>query len=346
MLAGLGFLLAAVSPASAQTPAPSPTPAPTPAPKSFPAVVTLSAAGGRVAALRETSDGRLELLIGDGAELKLAPGVAPLDGSRVDFPRVHVGTDGAGRTVVTYPRCKTSGEAADLRTNCDLRIYDVESGKDRLLPGVRRPGRNEYEAVMDRGALLYSASGSSQVTSGLGRGLWYRPFGGRERRIALNPGRELALRGDRIAQVISDGSKAGEEPCENSTLVLRSTRGAARLLARDCVYPYGNADAWATPSFVGNGLYWSRIVGTTPNLFRLDLRTRAIREARVKANIFGFQATGPAAGLALVLTAGTVLPGSDFAAANAVAPIDSITWSVRKKTLIKDVVAVDDNPLA
>lgn len=331
---------------------PAPTPASSPVPQSFRAYASLSVAGGHAAALHELDGSRLELLVGTGvADLVPAEGVEPILGARTSFPAIHVGTDARGRAVVTYPRCVRSGKDSAPVRDCDLFVYDVASAKERRIAETRRPARDEFEAVMDRGALLYSAQAARLASTAADAGLWYRPAGGRDRRIAQNPGRELALRGTRIAQVITDGAKAGEEPCDNSTLVLRSTRGAARAIARDCLYPYGydpygRQDAWASPSFAGSRLYWARITGARPNVFRLDLATAAIDEARLRVNLFGFQATGRGTGAALVLTAGVVPPDSEWVAADAVLAVDRLTWTPRTKTLLKDVVFVEPHPLA
>lgn len=352
--AGMALVMAAAALATAGTAAAQTAPSgstPAPAAPSFSAFASLTAADGHVAALHEIGGGKVELLVGTSAtDLAPAAGIAPLTGLRTSFPVIHVGSDAGGRAVVTYPRCVGIGKASAGARNCDLHVYDIASGTDRLIPGVRRSGRDEYEAVMDRGALLYSALGQKQQLRP-DSGLWYRPAGGTERRIARNPGRELALRGTRIAQVITDGAKAGEEPCENTTLVLRSTQGTARAIARDCLYPssddpFNHADVWASPSFLGNRLYWARTYSVGPDLLSLDLKTRKVHEARSTVNIFAFQPTAKDAGLALELTAGTVIPDSDWAAANAVVPVGPIVWTPRTKTLLKPVVSIDKNPLA
>ncbi|MDO9356532.1 MAG: hypothetical protein Q7T55_22735 [Solirubrobacteraceae bacterium] len=335
--------------ATSMTPvAPTPTVAPTPLPVAppFRAMLSLSAAGGTTAVLREIADDQLELLVGFGADLRSAVGVAPLRGSRVDFPRIHVGTDEAGGAVVVYPRCTSPLPRPEGRRVCDLHVYDVATGKDRLVPGVRRPQRSEQEGVMDRGSLLYAATGPSAGRTGL----WYRPAGGAERRIARNPGRQLALSGTRVAQVITDGSKdAGEEPCDNSTIVVRSTLrpGAGEVLGRECLYPSWTdtpSDAWASPSFVGNRLVWTRDAGSGPSLLRYDVRTRKLEEARA-GRVYGFAPTAADAGLALVLTA-DMTGSDDEPAANELRTVGAIRWTVRKKTLIKESHYVAPNPLA
>jgi hypothetical protein len=354
-----GHILAAVACALLVTPlfaeaaapppvAPTTTVAPTPLPVAppFRAILGVSASGGTTVALREIGNDQLELLVGRGADLQPAAGVAPIAGSRMSFPRIHAGTDATGGVVVVFPRCTESLPRTEGRLTCDLHVYNVATAEDRLIPGVRRSKRSEQEGVMNRGSLLYAATGPSVARTGL----WYRPAGGAERRIARNPGRQLALSGTRIAQVITDGTKdAGEEPCNNSTIVVRSTErpGAGEVLGRECLYPSWTdtpSDAWTSPSFVGNRLVWTRDAGSGPSLLRYDVRTRKFEEARA-GRLYGFAPTAADAGLALVLTA-DMTGSDDEPAANELRTVDAIRWTARKKTLVKESRYVTPNPLA
>lgn len=294
-------------------------------------IVSLSASGGQIAALRVTGKETFELLIGNAEGLRRARGVAPLRGYADVPPPVHLGTDARGRQNVVFPRCSKGGRYGSY--TCDLASYSVQFGGEHLLPGVRKGGRSEVEGVMDAGALLFSAGGGDAS----GSGLWYRPTGGKARRIAKYAGSDLALQGRRIAHVISDGGREnGEEPCSNSTLVLRSTSGSRRVVARDCVYIYASrARQMTAPTFDRGSLYWS-----AGRLFRENLRTRKVEAVGLFSKpgfsdgAFGFAPTGPDAGLAIALL-GTDDGSTPESFGDAVVPLDPLVWTPWRATILR-----------
>lgn len=91
--------------------------------------------------------------------------------------RPNVGTDRKGRTVVVYPTCKNANG-----TSCDLRVYDVASGRDEPLRAVNTKTRDEAEGVMDRGAVIVAREVWS-VGDKPDRDLFYRPVGGSLRKV-------------------------------------------------------------------------------------------------------------------------------------------------------------------
>lgn len=309
------------------------------------AIVSLSAAAGVTAALRATPDGRhLQLLVGTGDMLQPAVGIPPFRGTSESYPRVNVGTDVDGSAVLIYPRCKNDAVAGEI---CDLYRMDPVAGTERLIPGIRRARRSEYEGVMQNGALAFAAW---QQTTDAGKakdasGLWYRPVGGTPRRLARNGGWDLALRGRRVAHMIADGGKDnGEEPCTNSTLVLRGTGGSARVVARMCVL-FNAVPEWRSPAFYADGLIWAWHNGRKSVLLRYDLRTRSASEASMPAETFGFHPTGANAGLALVRPVGEPVPDYAESTATAVQSVVGIRWKPRKLALIKKVPFVVEDPL-
>lgn len=303
--------------------------------------VSLTASDGTVAVLHRVTPDRLEMLVGTSADdLARAP-VKTFAGTNRGAPVLHAGTDERGRAVVVYRRCDGDG-----LKNCDLYRYDVAGRAERRIEGLRRFGRSETEGVMRRGAMLYTA----QQGAASGVGIFYRPAGRKiERRISAVPGWDLALRANRIAYVTSDGAKTeGEEPCENSTLVLRSTEGGAgRAIARMCEYRQRSdrwlpGTEWLTPSFAGRWLFFARTSGN-PQLFRYDLASRRVEQASAgPLSILGYQARSGSEGTALAA------PGPELQyepGGTSVVPMKPAKWVPRKSSLLDRVLYLDPRVL-
>ncbi len=282
-------------------------------------VLSFSFSGSTSAALLERPDRKhVVLLTGGLGALKEAGGVAALAGARENAPRVHVGSDADGRPVVIYPRCS---EAASP-SGCRLVSYSVPDQVERRIPGVPR---GAFEGVMRRGALLYASVGSSSS-----RGLWYRPNGAVTRRLAAYPGTDLALSRSRAAHVIADGEKtAGEEPCTNSAVVLRSLRGGpGEVLARRC--DFGTFGARRSLSFSHATLSWA---GRGRSVYRFDPGRGAVEQATLPTNLFDVILVGRTSDTALasVVGDGTPTPEDRISAANAIVRVDGLRWRLAKE---------------
>lgn len=278
------------------------------------ALLSYTSVGTDAAALREYPDGKhLALWVGYPSVLRQAANVALFDGSRTAFPRVHAGSDVNGRAIVTYPRCGDGAQAGD---SCALYAYSIPDAQETRLRGIPR---GVYEGTMRRGALLYAVRGSSSA-----RGLWYRPAKGSARRLAWNAGEDLALNGSRAAHVISDGAKVrGEEPCENTTVVLRSVRtGKGRVVGRRCAF--GATERLRSLSFWHATLGWA---GATRTVYRYDpLRGRTTQATLPFSRIFDFSLTADS-GWATTIGAGTPVVGDLEPASTSIEGATDLRWT-------------------
>lgn len=257
-----------------------------------------SAAPGKLAELpgaRSVSyaQGTLAAAVGDVQKTLVvgppsAPVAAQLGGPLPDWAVPHVGTDAAGRVVVTYPRC--SGEGV----GCDLYAYDVAAGAERRVAGAATSGE-EVEGVLRRGRLLLARSVT--VRGEVQRWLSIAAREGAPLRLVTRfGGTQLALRGRVIAQVRD--TDPGSAICGQPSIEEVDTRTGRRELIDATSCGMDGAQV-AAPAFVSGSLLWTWSAGDrTPYLYRLAA-TGARTRAKLPSGTIAFAPTALRAGYAL-----------------------------------------------
>ena len=134
----------------------------------------------------------------------------------------HVGTDRTGRTVIVFPSC--------AHGNCDLQMLDPTSGAIESVPGGSRPGVNEVEGDLDRGALALIAARPGHPLSTQMR-LVYRPALGKPVTLNRRGGEKIELDRGRILTLRVDGD-APRDGCGTRVIDLTTTAGRTTTVAR------------------------------------------------------------------------------------------------------------------
>ncbi len=233
----------------------------------------------------------------DGAEPVAAEGAGPVP----TWARPHVGTDVSGRVVVTYPRCQDN-EAVGT---CDIYQWTAETGREIVLRGVSGGELAETEAVMDFGAVLVvrekrpvlSADDLQFDTPSLTT-LLIKPRGRPIRVVTRHGGRQIDLRGSRVADVFTL-PESSSEICPDQAARALNIEGltvASRVVK--CNTPDGFAYP-SGPSVADNHLRFAvTVLGQPGTALDHDLATGRTRTAKLTLPVEWWTADGDRSGFA------------------------------------------------
>lgn len=185
----------------------------------------------------------------------------------------HLGTTADGRAVAVYPRCAT-----DAVASCDLYTWDVDANTERALSEVNGSATGELEGTMQGGTIAWTvapdgALGSATTGPAPRRTLMHRTAAGGTTTVTARGGKQLALRGAQIAQVVPG---ADEESARVE--LVRVAGGNRTTLVR---YTFGAAGRWAVGlRFFGTELRFGLASQDAARLYRVPLsRPKAARFA-------------------------------------------------------------------
>lgn len=239
-------------------------------------------------------DLRTEVWIGKGGNL---PEVVRSITGVPDWAQPHVGTDAARKPVVIYPAC---ADTARVDT-CDLKQYEVLTGKISTVPGVNRSNAGEVEGTIDRGAVVAARWTSKDDPVGAAFGgqgktrttLVYKAAGSAARVLTTNGGQQLALDRGRVLFVREGNATDGT--CGRSQLqILRVSGGAARTLAQ---HVCGLAmQAITLPTFIGDQIVYGLRGLEVQTVHRIAATGQRRETAKSKVAFSQFAATARSGG--------------------------------------------------
>jgi hypothetical protein len=261
----------------------------------------LSAQGGvlAIAAIADDNASSTLMVSTDGT----APVTAAGAGALPRWALPHLGTDAAGRVIVTYPRC-----SAQAVSSCDLYTWDLASRTERRLSTLSKTGVGETEGVFSHGAVAFNRWIGKATPGALVDGhqayeqttLFFKPSGGATRQISTHGGRQLALRGSWIAQVrdtetADDGGICGVSSTELVSITGKRVKTLHRLTCGE------NGQETAGPSFVGDSLYFAAAANLLGDgvVYRYRVGGATIVQRRTRHALCGFASTGARTGYAL-----------------------------------------------
>lgn len=216
-----------------------------------------------------------------------------------EWAQPHVGTDAARKPVVIYPSC------ADVfhTDTCDLKQYDVLSGKISTVPGVNRSSTGETEGVSDRGAVVATRWTSKEdpvpaAVGGQGKTpttILYRAADAASARVLTTKGgQQLALDRGRVAFVREGNATDGT--CGLSLVqVIRISGGTAKTLAKHTCGM--DMQAVTLPTFVGNELVYGLRGLEGQTVHRISVASGRKASAKSKVAFSQFAATSRSGGV-------------------------------------------------
>lgn len=312
---------APLPPPSTTTPPPSAAPASTPTtPRSVDQLGDDENIGGVIWQPRAIYDGPVQVSVRDGylaavvskagataGELRVSPDgaePAPAEGAGPlpTWARPHVGTDVSGRVVVTYPRCQDN-EAVGT---CDIYQWTADTRREVVLRGVSGGELAETEAVMDFGAVLVvrekrpvlSADDLQFDTPPLTT-LLIKPRGRPIRVVTRHGGRQIDLRGSRVADVFTL-PKSSSAVCPDQAARALNLDG---LTVASRVVKCNTADGFAypsAPSVADNHLRFAITTLSRPGTaLDHDLSTGRTKAAKLTLPVEWWTADGERSGFAL-----------------------------------------------
>ena len=204
----------------------------------------------------------------------------------------HVGTSELGSTVIVYPHCHD----ASLPRTCNLWAFDVTFGTDTELKGeASRSGTGEIEGDLDRGALAFvrwiAPKGRPDTLSLGGRAdrntqLFYAPFGGAARTVAVPGGQQIDLDRGRVAQVRDrDPLPACDAPVVEVVTV--ATAAVATVAHHGCRHV---AQKYLAPTLIASDVVWGLRTPTVSVVERVPARGGS----SLGAEVVPFAALAPA----------------------------------------------------
>lgn len=274
--------------------------------------------GGVIWQPRALYDGQVQIGVRDGYVAAVVPRDATTGELRVSaegeppapargagalpvWARPHVGTDVTGRTVVTYPRC-TDPTAVGT---CDIHQWTAATQREQVLRGVSGGALAETEAVMDFGTVLVvrekrpvlTADELQHETPPLTT-LLLKPRGRPLRVVTRHGGRDIDLRGSRIADVFTTKAAQGTS-C--STYAARALNLQGLTIARrDVACGETGTTRPVGPSVAGNHLRFGIVtVGEPGSALDHDLGTGRTRSTKLTRPTDWWTADGERSGYAL-----------------------------------------------
>ena len=240
------------------------------------------------------ADGSATLFVGKGGNLpERVPGATGVPA----WAQPHIGTDASRKPVVLYPSCSD----VFLVETCDLKQYEVLTGKISTVAGVNTSGAGETEGAIDRGAVIATRWTSKEdpvPASQGGQGktpttLVYRAAGKTAKVLTTKGGQQVALDRGRVAFVREGNPTDGT--CGLSLLqVLRVSGGAPKTLAR---HTCGLAmQAVTLPTFVGDQVVYGLRGLEGQTVHRIPVAGGRNESAKSKVAFSQFAATSRSGG--------------------------------------------------
>lgn len=249
----------------------------------------------QIAAASSAQRGSADVWIGKGGNLPER--VAAITGVP-EWAQPHVGTDAARNPVVVYPSCS---DVADVKT-CDLKQYEVPSGKISTVPGVNTSSAGETEGASDRGAVVAVrwTSATDPVAASLGgqgktpATLVYRAAGASSARaLTTKGGQQVALDRGRVA-FVREGNATGGTCGLSLVQVIRVSGGPVKTLAKHTCGM--GMQAVTLPTFVGSELVYGLRGLEGQTLHRIPVNGGRNASAKVKVAFAQFAATSRTGG--------------------------------------------------